>query len=265
MRYGGSLVHLIRRKINGRLPRQLLSGTDSKFWNHTSRRINKIMLERDYRYLEIGVALGTTLQAVESKHKVGVDPFPLFDTTALPSNVDFFHCDSDKYFSEFRTDKKFDFIFLDGLHEINQLWRDFVNSLRNLETNGWVLIDDIIPNDSISAIPDINESYRVRGVSAEDGYPWHGDCFRILPHILKLDFLEPYIFIYPDNPQLLIRVVNWTRCNQFIYGSNVFDRMFEDDYQSVFNSDSLKHMPIYLEEILINEIQFGLGENARGL
>ncbi len=256
-RDGGSLVHLIQRKVFRRkLPRQILYKTQEKYWNHSARRINTLMRRADFSYLEVGVADGTTLQAIVAKLKVGVDPHPLFDITNLPSNLEFFKSDSDSYFKELNPDVKFDFIFLDGLHEASQLLRDFLNSLRHLSKSGWILIDDVIPRDSISAIPDIQESYAVRGVHASEGYPWHGDCFKILPALLGLEFIERFIVIYPDNPQLLVRVKDWAACGHFLMQSQaaLFSELEKFDFESVFSGEQLRKLPLYLEELLLKEL-----------
>lgn len=67
----GSLEYGILRKLSGgRLKRQLLIRTDPKLFNHSARRINRMMSHREFSYLEIGVAHGTTLQSVNSKRLI---------------------------------------------------------------------------------------------------------------------------------------------------------------------------------------------------
>jgi hypothetical protein len=254
---GGSLLYLIQRRVFRRkLPRQILYETRNKYWNHSARRVNTLMRGADFSYLEVGVADGTTLQAIASRRKVGVDPQPLFDITNLPSNLEFFKSTSDSYFRQLSPEVKFDFIFLDGLHEATQLLRDFQNSLRHLSKKGWILIDDVIPSDSISAIPDIQESYARRGVLASEGYPWHGDCFKILPILSKLEFIERYLIIYPDNPQILVRVQDWKACDHFLKQSEakLFFEIERFDFQSVFSGEQFRELPLYLEELLFNEL-----------
>ena len=107
------------------MPRLLLNRTNPRYFNHTARRINRIMFDKNYKYLEIGVADGTTLQSVSSRKKHGVDPFPLFNTSRLPQGITFDTATSNSYFDSLSKDIKYDFIFLDGLHESNQLFLDF--------------------------------------------------------------------------------------------------------------------------------------------
>ena len=253
----GSISYEIRRKfLRGKLPRVLLNRTNTKYIGHTARRINRIMLGKNYRYLEIGVADGTTLQAISSQKKHGVDPFPLFNTTRLPNSITFDSMTSDTYFASTTNDEKFDFIFLDGLHESNQLFKDFINSLKRIKVSGWILIDDIIPNDSISAISNIDESYKIRGVKSNEGYPWHGDCYKLLPTILNnFPQIESFLIFYPDNPQLLLRVKEEISLSEIsILEGKKFNTT--EDYFEVFAAKKLNSYPLYIEEILINDLVF---------
>lgn len=260
---GGSLLYFIQRRLSNSLPRQLLNATPERYWNHSARRINAIRGCEDFDYLEIGVSYGTTLQAVKARTKTAVDPLPLFDCTRLPSNTIVFQKESDVFFQELPAGKKFDFIFLDGLHEASQLTRDVINALKHLRSDGWILIDDIVPSDSISAIPDIELSYSARGVNRSEGFPWHGNCFKILPWIYEMKFLLPFLIIYPDNPQLLLKVVDWNACNEFLETTPLNEvKIHELEFSDVFDSKSLREMPLYIEEILIKEIQFELGRQT---
>lgn len=260
---GGSLPYLIRRKLSKSMHRQLLNSTQERYWNHSARRINGIMETEDFEYLEIGVSYGTTLQAVKARKKTAVDPLPLFDCARLPSTTTVFQTESDIFFRELPAEKKFDFIFLDGLHEATQLTRDVINAFKHLRSDGWILIDDVVPSDSISAIPDIELSYKTRGVNRSDGFPWHGDCFKILPWIYEMDFVLPFLIIYPDNPQLLLKVVDWNACDRFLQTTFINElKIHEMEFSDVFNSKCLREMPLYIEEILIKEIQFGLGKQT---
>lgn len=252
---GGSIGHLIKRKVTRNTSRQLLNGTPRKFWNHSARRINSLMTGRYFDYLEVGVAYGSTLQAVNARTKVGVDPNPLFDTNHLPKNVTIFAQDSDSFFECLKPEIEYDFIFLDGLHEAGQLYRDFINSLSRLRPNGWILIDDVIPSDSISAISSIEKSYLTRGVLASEGYPWHGDCYRILPKVFQMEFLDSFLVVYPDNPQLLVRVNNVQNCKQFLANSKFETVDFGDfEYERVFSSNLFRQMPLHIEDLLIKQL-----------
>ena len=41
--------------------------------------------------------------------------------------------------------QKFDIIFIDGLHEYDQVKKDIVNSLKFIDEKGFILIHDLLP------------------------------------------------------------------------------------------------------------------------
>ena len=88
-------------------------------------------------YLEIGVQTGATFHRVEVSEKVGVDP----DPTSRAS----LHITSDFYFDILDENKKFDLIYVDGLHEWQTALRDIKNAVRHLSENGVIVVDDIAP------------------------------------------------------------------------------------------------------------------------
>jgi len=247
-----SLTYEIRRRLSrGKLPRLLRNRTNSKYFNHSARRINRIMFGKNYKYLEIGVADGTTLQSVNSRDKHGVDPFPLFNTSRLPYGTTFDTATSNSYFDSISKDEKYDFIFLDGLHESNQLFLDFINAIKHISIPGWILIDDMVPSDSISAIPSMENSYKARGVAQSEGFPWHGDCYKLFPTILNhFPKIEAFLIMYPDNPQLLLRINQEVTSHEI----NQINLITETNFFEVFSSNKLKQYPIYIEEILIKEL-----------
>jgi hypothetical protein len=252
----GSLRYELLRKLSmGRKPRLLLNRSNSKYFNHTARRVNRIMNQKKFSYLEIGVASGTTLQSIIADKKHGVDPLPLINIEKLPNGVTFSKITSDEYFASLDRNVEFDFIFLDGLHEIKQLLRDFFNSLNHVTIGGWILIDDIVPSDSISAISSIDESYRRRGVKQNEGYPWHGDCFKILQLIL-LNFpqVDSFLILYPDNPQLLLKINAKIDYRDFVNDVKI-EQVLSQDYMEVFSSENLKKYPIYIEDVLMIELE----------
>lgn len=90
-----------------------------------------------HSYLEIGVNTGDTFLNIECDEKVGVDPDPESKATIfLPS---------DDFFAHIPDDKKFDIIFVDGLHEWHQCYRDIINSIRHLSPNGTIVCHDMNP------------------------------------------------------------------------------------------------------------------------
>jgi hypothetical protein len=154
--------------------------------NWSTRRINAVLagfpaVERlgIQRYLEIGLESGRTLENVLAPHRVGVDPNPRFDTHVLPDGVEIHSIPSDDYFARLPRRTAFDIVFVDGLHTYEQTYRDVINAFRHCP-NGVLLIDDVVPSDWISAIPDQAESLEIRRQHGIDNIDWHGDVFKVI-------------------------------------------------------------------------------------
>lgn len=146
---------------------------------HSPRRIAVIResLGLGQRYLEIGVQKGFTLEAVAGE-RVGVDPYPRFDSSDLPEGVTFFEMKSRDFFSSsVQTD--FDLIFLDGLHTSEETYHDFVSSLRVLSPKGAILIDDVLPSDEPSSLPNPSHSKKQKRQAGILHNRWYGDVWRL--------------------------------------------------------------------------------------
>ena len=153
----------------------------------SSKRINAIgqSIGGIKRYLEIGVAKGSTFFKVNAKEKHAVDPRFRFDVkTRFEHKEEFYYnMTSDEYFSKIKTDKYFDIIFLDGLHTYNQTLRDFINTLSvSHERTIWI-IDDTVPVDEISAEPDLNKVRSIRRIQDSNDETWMGDVYKVVVFI----------------------------------------------------------------------------------
>jgi hypothetical protein len=140
-----------------------------------------LSLSETSEYLEIGVYAGSTFFAVEADHKVAVDPKFQFDVDAqaTPGSV-FYEVTSDEYFgSIIEPDKKFDLIFLDGLHTLEQTLRDFTNAIEYLKPNGIILIDDIMPNSYVSSLATMELATYVREFFGITDGAWMGDTYKV--------------------------------------------------------------------------------------
>ncbi len=105
--------------------------------------ILKRLAERyDYTtYLEIGVAGGATFKHLPVPEKIGVDPkWRLW--YALNRRVK--KTSSDRFFA--RNRRRFDLVFIDGLHVAEQAYRDIRNSLAALRPGGTIVIHDCMPS-----------------------------------------------------------------------------------------------------------------------
>ena len=99
--------------------------------------INLLIQKHGYRrYLEIGVEDGDAVHAVRCALKHGVDPASKQATFQLPS---------DEFFGLIRADVEYDCIFVDGMHEEEQVLRDVDNALAHLSEDGTILVHDCNP------------------------------------------------------------------------------------------------------------------------
>lgn len=161
---------------------RLLTDPTAALPSWSARRINSLnrKLRKVERYLEIGVQRGITFQAVQVPYRVAVEPHPLFDLKTLPERVSVFVKNSDDYFESISSREQFDIVFLDGLHQWFQTYKDIINALNHLAPGGVILIDDVIPCDEVSAVPSLEESYRIRELTGSSERRWHGDVYKAL-------------------------------------------------------------------------------------
>jgi hypothetical protein len=129
-------------------------------------------------YLEIGVFDGETFTNVGLERKVAVDPNFRFDWQKYQTGKVSLHpITSDAFFA---TQKRelFDVIFIDGLHTFAQSFRDFCATMALAHDRTVWLIDDTVPNDIFSMMPDYKQTHRLRELHKVDSMAWHGDVFR---------------------------------------------------------------------------------------
>ena len=104
-------------------------------------------------YLEIGVQTGRSLvQARPGTVSVGVDPHPqleLLRDTPILNPYSVHKMTSDEFFASplVKTYAPYDFVFIDGLHLIEQVMRDFSNAMKWSRPDGRTIIavDDVLP------------------------------------------------------------------------------------------------------------------------
>lgn len=101
-----------------------------------------IDLKKFEDYLEIGTFKNDLFDYINCKDKIGVDP-------KSGGNV---RKTSDEFF--LNNNKKFDLIFIDGLHTYDQVRKDIDNSLKVIKDNGIILLHDCFPrNYYYQAVP----------------------------------------------------------------------------------------------------------------
>ena len=139
-----------------------------------TRIINKAIKKFNlYSYLEIGVGDSENFWKVKAKHKDGVDPNGFVGYTMT----------SDEFF-EVNT-KKYDFIFLDGLHLSEQIYKDVINSLDCLREGGIIMCHDMNPQ---------REEHQVRECDWSKCSTWNGDVWKTWIRLRRERYdLEMYV------------------------------------------------------------------------
>lgn len=117
-------------------------------------------------YLEIGVQdYYSNCDKIRVPNKVAIDPDP--------RNKCDFKGTSDEYFAQLSKDVKFDLIFIDGLHEQEQVLRDINNSLKHLTPSGTIVVHDCLPETAQQAQPD------------DWGGPWMGTVYQAMVKVVN--------------------------------------------------------------------------------
>lgn len=207
-----------------------------------SELINIIIKKNNYRsYLEIEINTpaqpGYNWNNVNIELKHGVDPNPKTKATFIMTSDEFF---------EKRISQKYDIIFIDGLHLFEQAYKDIINSLKNLNEDGTIVVHDCNPTEE--------KTQRRTHTSG----PWHGDVWKA---ILKLRMEDPDITIYTVDTdegcaiiqkgnQKLFEIPNK---NVDIYNFNFFDQ----NRKEILNLISVKQFKkiMGIENIIIKKIK----------
>lgn len=136
------------------------------------------------RYLEIGVCEGFTFDRVSAARKVAVDPEFRFDhLQAARDNpgTEYHQVTSDEYFATIVGPRqRFDVIYLDGLHTVEQTLRDLMNAVHHLQPQGVVLIDDTRPPTYVASLPSMERFGKVREWLGVTDEAWMGDVYKLI-------------------------------------------------------------------------------------
>ena len=194
-------------KASGEEARKLAGSVNAAEGTYASRRLNALLSALPARasYLEIGLDRGLTFEAVRAAERWGVDPRPRVSLTAIPAGDTIVVAPSDRFFELLAPQVRFDLVYLDGLHTYTQTYRDLMHALAHTHPRGVILIDDVVPSDDVSAIPDYQTSLTERAQRGMDGRVWHGDVFRLVKilhdHHPELSYCT---IVGADNEQTLV-------------------------------------------------------------
>jgi predicted O-methyltransferase YrrM len=147
-------------------------------WNEYPSRhqiIQDTIDRKNYKtYLEIGCFADELFSKVKIESKIGVDP--VSGGTIRDTSDNFFKTNN----------LKFDIIFIDGLHEYEQVKKDINNSLLFLNNNGVIFLHDCMPMRYLyQAVP------RATGV-------WNGDVWKNIVESRTKSEIDTYV-VYADH------------------------------------------------------------------
>lgn len=130
-----------------------------------SQIINDFIKQRNFlTYLEIGVHnKADNFNKIVCKNKHCVDPDKAAEAEFIMTSDEFFN----------KNTIMFDIIFIDGMHEAHQVYKDINNSLKFLNKNGVIVCHDCNPL-SLKAAGDWEEFSKCEYGS----YCWNGDSWK---------------------------------------------------------------------------------------
>jgi len=195
-------------------------------WNKYPSRdqiIQETINRKEYKsYLEIGCDQNQVFSKIKIEKKIGVDPVSggtIRDT-------------SDNFFK--KNNIRFDIIFIDGLHEYEQVKKDINNSLSFLNDNGVIFLHDCMPGGFIyQAVP------RARGA-------WNGDVWKNIVETRTKIEIDTYV-IHAD--QGIAMILKRSNKNLLKLNVNNFKKLKYKDfyynykkYLNVINYEDIKNI-----------------------
>ena len=157
-------------------------------------------------YLEIGCDKDQSFAKIRINKKIGVDP--ISGGTIRDTSNNFFN----------HNKEKFDIIFIDGLHQYEQVIKDIKNSLNCLTKNGLILLHDCLPRTIWNQVyPRINSD-------------WNGDVWKAIVECRTYENIDTYTCIADRGIGVIVPRKNM---NKLILNKNDFKGLkFKDYYQN---------------------------------
>ena len=179
---------------------------DFEWHKYPSRHeiIQETINRKNYKsYLEIGCDQDELFSKITIEKKIGVDP-------ASGGTV---RDTSDNFFK--KNNAKFDIIFIDGLHEYDQVKKDINNSLIFLNDNGVIFLHDCMPMRFIyQAVP------RATGL-------WNGDVWKNIVESRTKSEIDTYVVHADHGIGMILKKTNKKMLNLSI---NNFKKLKFKDY-----------------------------------
>jgi hypothetical protein len=138
------------------------------------------------KYLEIGIAGGENFRSIDCEYKVGVDP----------SVNTQYKMTSDEFFGQNK--EQFDVVFVDGLHQRDQVYKDVMNALDVISESGIIICHDTNPQEDFNQTEEFNGSI------------WNGTCWKAIVDLRK----NPLLDIYTIDTDYGCTVIKYTKTPQ---------------------------------------------------
>ncbi len=170
---------------------------------------------------------GDTLK-LASCSSVSVDPLYQINSNVLGSKPAcyFFQQPSDEFFEQHNPQillgDTIDLAFLDGMHLLEFLLRDFYNTEPFCERNSIVILHDCLPLDEYMTVREPSDPRRQH--SSRPNY-WTGDVWKMIP-ILQRWRPDLKLTVLDAPPSGLALITNLDPGNRVL--KNNYDRIFED-------------------------------------
>ena len=167
---------------------------------------NIIEFKKYKSYLEIGCDRNQSFSNINIDKRVGVDPVE--GGTHKMTSDEFFLNNNDK----------FDIIFIDGLHQYEQVIKDVKNSLNCLTKNGVILLHDCLPRTLWNQVyPRINSD-------------WNGDVWKAIVECRTYENIDTYTCIADRGIGVIVPRKNM---NKLILNKKYFKGLkYKDYYQN---------------------------------
>ena len=177
--------------------------------------IKHVIKKNDYKnYLEIGCHNNEVFDKIEIE-KIGVDPISGGNYKGT----------SDKFFK--KNLKKFDCIFIDGLHEYSQVRKDILNSIEILNKDGIIILHDCLP-------PSISHQRVPR-----TRYTWNGDVWKAIVEARTWEHVDTYTVLSDQGLGLIKKEKN---SNVLNIGNQSFKKLkykfFYENYSKIMRTIS---------------------------
>ena len=175
------------------------------------------------KYLEIVVYKLENFSKIICEKKIGIDP--------KSSGHNIMQLTSDKFFKNNK--EKFDLVFIDGLHQFNQVKRDIFNSLNILNNRGLLLIHDCLPDRCRSQmVPRSHEK-------------WNGDVWKVIVDFRTHNSLFVGTIIADEGIALIFKIedyqkvslkLNYKKLDLTNFNKSNFKKLNFKDYYYNYNS-----------------------------